>query len=72
MSKYTVIVSKRVDEMLIRHVRFLAQVRVSAAKWMVAEFAKVLDTLEENPFQFLQKRTIISRSISQSTVQQVV
>ena len=53
MSKYTVIVSRRADEMLVRHARFLAQVRVSAAKRMTAEFAKVLDTLEQNPFQFL-------------------
>lgn len=52
MSKYTVVVSKRADEMLIRHARFLAQVRVSAARRMTAEFEKVLDTLEENPFQF--------------------
>ncbi len=52
MSKYTVIVSRRADEMLIRHARFLAQVRISAAKRMTAEFSKVLDTLEQNPFQF--------------------
>ena len=52
MGKYTVIVSRRADEMLIRHARFLAQVRVSAAKRMTAEFEKVLDTLEQNPFQF--------------------
>ena len=52
MSKYTVIMSRRADEMLIRHTRFLAQVRVSAAKKMVTEFTKVLDTLEQNPFQF--------------------
>ena len=52
MSNYTVIVSRRADEMLIRHARFLAQVRVSAAKRMTAEFANVLDTLEQNPFQF--------------------
>ena len=38
--------------MLIRHARFLAQVRVSAARRMAAEFEKVLDTLEQNPFQF--------------------
>ena len=52
MGDYTVIVSRRADDMLIRHARFLAQVRVSAAKRMTAEFAKVLDTLEQNPFQF--------------------
>lgn len=52
MSKYTVIVSRRADEILIRHALFGAQVRVSAAKRMASEFAKVLDMLEENPFQF--------------------
>lgn len=52
MGKYTVIVSRRADEMLIRHARFLAQVRVSAAKRMAAEFSEILDTLEENPFLF--------------------
>lgn len=52
MGKYTVIVSRRADEMLIRHARFLAQVRVSAARRMVTEFEKVLDTLEQSPFQF--------------------
>ncbi len=52
MGKYTVIVSRRADEMLICHAKFLAQVRVSAAKRMTAEFAKVLDVLEQNPFQF--------------------
>ena len=43
MGDYTVIVSRRADEMLIRHARFLAQVRVSAARRMTAEFAKVID-----------------------------
>ena len=52
MDDYTVIVSRRADEILIRHARFLAQVRVSAARQMTAEFAKVIDALEKNPFQF--------------------
>ena len=52
MSRYTVIVSRRTDEMLIRHARFLAQVRVSAARRMTSEFADVLDELEQNPYQF--------------------
>lgn len=52
MGKYTVVVSRRADEMLIRHARFLAQVRVSAARRMTSEFAKVLDALEQNPYQF--------------------
>ena len=38
MSKCTVIVSR--------------QVRVSAARRMASEFAKVLDALEQNPYQF--------------------
>ncbi len=52
MGKYTVIVSRRADEMLIWHARFLAQVRVSVARRMTSEFAKVLDELEQNPYQF--------------------
>ena len=52
MGKYTVVVSRRADEMLIRHARFLAQVRVSAARRMTSEFADVLDELEQNPYQF--------------------
>lgn len=55
MGNYTVIVSRRADEMLIRHARFLARVRISAAKRMTAEFAEVLDRLEQNPFQFPQE-----------------
>ena len=52
MSRYSVIVSQRADEMLITHARFLAQVSVSAAKRMTDEFEKILDTLENNPYQF--------------------
>lgn len=55
MGNYTVIVSRRADEMLIRHAKFLAQVRISAAKRMTSEFADVLDRLEQNPFQFPQE-----------------
>lgn len=52
MGKYTVFVSKRADTMLIRHARFLANVSAPAAKGMKKDFSKVLDALEENPFQF--------------------
>lgn len=52
MAKYTVTVSRRADEMLIRHARFLAQVRPAAARKMTAEFENILDVLEENPFRF--------------------
>lgn len=52
MDRYSVIVSQRADEMLVKHARFLAQVSVSAAKRMADEFESILDTLEKNPFQF--------------------
>lgn len=52
MGKYTVIVSRRADAMLVGHTRFLANVSVPAAKGLAAEFGKVLDSLEDNPFQF--------------------
>ena len=52
MSKYTVIVSRRADQMLIAHARFLAQVSPMAARRVASEFAKILDTLETSPFQF--------------------
>lgn len=52
MGKYTVIVSRRADVMLVRHTRFLANVSIPAAKGLVAEFGKVVDSLEDNPFQF--------------------
>lgn len=38
--------------MLIQHARFLAKVSVPAAKRMVSEFELVLDSLEENPYQY--------------------
>ena len=52
MGKYAVIVSQRADNMLVKHVRFLAQVSIPAAKRVVDEFEKILDTLEESPCQF--------------------
>ena len=38
--------------MLIRHAGFLARVSVPAAEKMVSEFELVLDSLEENPYQY--------------------
>ena len=52
MGKYTVVISRRADAMLVRHTRFLANVSISAAKGLIAEFDKILDSLENNPFQF--------------------
>lgn len=50
--EYDVIVSRKADEMLVSHVRFLAQVSIAAAKVLRNEFCSVLVTLKDNPFQF--------------------
>lgn len=50
--KYDVIVSRKADEMLVSHARFLAQVRIPAAKVLRQEFYSVLVRLKDNPFQF--------------------
>ena len=44
--------SRHADEMLIQHVKFLARVSVPAAKRMVSEFELILDSLENNPYQY--------------------
>ncbi|MBJ2355214.1 type II toxin-antitoxin system RelE/ParE family toxin [Sphaerochaeta sp. S2] len=49
---YEVIVSRKADEMLVSHVRFLAQVSIPAAKVLRNEFCSVLVALKDNPFQF--------------------
>ena len=50
--KYQIILARRVDGMLLRHVSFLARVSVPAAKKFRAEFAHLLERLEQNPMQF--------------------
>ena len=52
MSRYTVIIASRVDSQLIRHIRFLSNVSLPAAKRFRKEYSETLDHLEENPFQF--------------------
>ena len=52
MANYTVIAANRVDSQLIQHIRFLAQVSISAARRFRKEYAEILDRLEENPYQF--------------------
>lgn len=52
MSKYTVVVSSRADQMLVEHAKFLAQVSPPAARRMLAEFSEVLDTLESTPLLY--------------------
>ncbi len=50
--EYDVIVSRKADEMLVSHVRFLAQVSIPATKVLRNEFCSVLVKLKDNPFQF--------------------
>lgn len=52
MEKYNIILSSRVDGMLMRHVSFLARVSLPAAKRFRAEFGELLKRIAENPFQF--------------------
>ena len=44
--------SRHADEMLIQHARFLVRVSVPAARRMVSEFELILDSLENNPYQY--------------------
>ena len=52
MEKYQIILSSRVDAQLLQHTEFLARVSLPAAKRFRAEYAKILDRLEDNPYQF--------------------
>lgn len=52
MKSYPVIVASRVDEMLLRHMEFLARVSLPAAKRFRREFAGLLEELKQNPYQF--------------------
>jgi plasmid stabilization system protein ParE len=49
---YQVILARRVDGMLLKHVEFLARVSVPAARKFRGEFATLLKRLAENPMQF--------------------
>ena len=53
--KYDVIISKRAEEMLLVHVRFLARVSVPAAKVLRNGFKDLLESLSSNPFQFQEE-----------------
>ncbi len=68
MDRYSVIVSQRADEMLVKHARFLAQVSVPAA----TRRRMNLDAPERNPFHSRPKTLMSSAGISQSTVLQMV
>ena len=52
MSKYEIIIASRVDKQLLRHIEFLANVSIVAARNLRTEYAEVLERLEENPYQF--------------------
>jgi plasmid stabilization system protein ParE len=47
--QYTVVISERAAEMLVSHVRFLAQVSEAAASRLIASFTKSADSLETRP-----------------------
>ena len=53
--KYEVFVSTKAKEMLLLHVRFLAQVSVPAAKILRKEYAEIIEKLSSNPFQFQEE-----------------
>ena len=50
--RYEVIVSRRAEQMLASHVLFLARVSVKAARRLRDEYARTLNELEDNPYQF--------------------
>lgn len=52
MDNYEIIFSKRIDQMLLRHVEFLTRVSVPAAKQFYLEFVEVISRMKDNPLQF--------------------
>ena len=51
-NKYTVDLSERAEEMLLRHSEFLARVSVPAARKFIAAFRTAAGGLKENPERF--------------------
>lgn len=49
---YTVIISRRVDAMLLKHISFLTNVSLSATKRFRNDYAAILKRIADNPFQF--------------------
>ena len=52
MTKYKVIVSRRSDEMLLRHTEFLSRVSIPAARKFLIAFEELICNLEDNPFLY--------------------
>lgn len=53
---YKIILARRVDGMLLKHMEFLARVSVPAAKRFRNEYADLLKQPEEKTFQFLMEK----------------
>ena len=52
MGKYSVMLARRADGMLITHTEFLARVSPAAARRLLADFRKVTARISQNPYQF--------------------
>jgi len=50
--EYKVILAPGLDQMLLKHTRFIAQVSIPAAKRFRNEFEQIIERLSENPYQF--------------------
>ena len=50
--KYSIILSRRADIMLLKHTEFLAQVSPAAARRLLKEFQSATGFLVSNPFQY--------------------
>ena len=53
--KYEVIVSRRAEETLLLHVRFLSNMSIRAAKILRDAFKDAIAKLSSNPFQFQEE-----------------
>ena len=52
MTRYKVIIASRVDNQLLEHFRFIANVSIPAAKRFRDEFGNTVKEISENPYQF--------------------
>lgn len=63
MGKYTVIVSRRADTMLVNDTRFLANVSVPAARELVKEYKKYWTHWKITRFSFRLRRSMSCRQV---------
>ncbi|SEW27563.1 hypothetical protein SAMN05216413_1798 [Ruminococcaceae bacterium KH2T8] len=52
MTRYRVVLSRRVAKNLIEHVRFISKVNTKASERFVREYEKVISRLGDDPYQF--------------------